>query len=54
MQQIRRLGVPIVGHEIILRGVVMLVTPGLEWLAVLLGLGSAGRLCTLWIPDLGS
>jgi Putative transmembrane protein (PGPGW) len=39
MQQIRRLGVAIVGLGLVLLGVVMLVAPGPVWLAVLLGLG---------------
>ena len=39
MQEIRRLGVAIVGLGIMLLGVVMLVAPGPVWLAVLLGLG---------------
>src|ERR1700720_3890117 len=39
MQQIRHLGVTIVGPGLVLLGVVMLVAPGPVWLTVLLGLG---------------
>src|ERR1700730_17305012 len=39
MQQIRHLGVTIVGLGLVLLGVVMLVAPGPVWVAVLLGLG---------------
>jgi uncharacterized protein (TIGR02611 family) len=39
MQQARRLAVAIVGFTVTLLGVVMLVTPGPGWLAILLGLG---------------
>ena len=42
MQQARRLAVAIVGFTVILLGVVMLVTPGPGWLAILLGLGVLG------------
>jgi uncharacterized protein (TIGR02611 family) len=42
MQQARRLAVAIVGFTITLLGVVMLVTPGPGWLAILLGLGVLG------------
>jgi uncharacterized protein (TIGR02611 family) len=42
MQQARRLAVAIVGFTVTLLGVVMLVTPGPGWLAILLGLGVLG------------
>jgi uncharacterized protein (TIGR02611 family) len=42
MQQARRLAVAIVGVTVTLLGVVMLVTPGPGWLAILLGLGVLG------------
>ena len=42
MQQARRLAVAIFGYTVTLLGVVMLVTPGPGWLAILLGLGVLG------------
>ena|SRR3984893_2601449 len=42
MQQAKRLVVAIVGFTVTLLGVVMLVTPGPGWLAILLGLGVLG------------
>jgi uncharacterized protein (TIGR02611 family) len=42
MQQAWRLAVAIVGFTVTLVGVVMLVTPGPGWLAILLGLGVLG------------
>jgi uncharacterized protein (TIGR02611 family) len=42
MQQARRMAVAIVGFTVTLLGVVMLVTPGPGWLAILLGLGVLG------------
>jgi Putative transmembrane protein (PGPGW) len=42
MQQAGRMAVAIVGFTITLLGVVMLVTPGPGWLAILLGLGVLG------------
>ena len=42
MQQATRLAVAIVGFIVTLLGVVMLVTPGLGWLMILLGLGVLG------------
>jgi uncharacterized protein (TIGR02611 family) len=42
MQQVRRLALAIVGFTVIFLGVVMLVTPGPGWLAILLGLGLLG------------
>jgi uncharacterized protein (TIGR02611 family) len=42
MQQARRLAVTIVGFTVTFLGVVMLVTPGPGWLAILLGLGLLG------------
>jgi hypothetical protein len=51
MQQIRHLGVTIVGLGLVLLGVMMLVAPGPVWLALLLGLGvlAAEFLCALWL-----
>jgi uncharacterized protein (TIGR02611 family) len=45
MQQATRLAVVIVGFTVTLLGVVMLVTPGPGWLAILLGLGILGVEC---------
>jgi hypothetical protein len=51
MQQIRRLGVAIVSLGLVVLGVMMLVAPGPEWLAVLLGLGvlAAEFLWACWL-----
>jgi Putative transmembrane protein (PGPGW) len=51
MQQIRRLGVPIVGLGLVLLGVVMLLAPGPVRLVVLLGLAvlAAELLWARWL-----